>query len=111
MGTLGEDAAASFLIAKGWQVLERNLRYREGEIDLVCCKHGVLCFVEVKTRRSRRAGTGAEAVTATKQARIRRAAIRYLSERDLKVEQIRFDVIDLRVERGEYLIKHLEAAF
>lgn len=110
-GIKGEDAASAFLVRRGWQILDRNVRYREGELDIVCCKDGILAFVEVKTRRSVRAGTGAEAVTPAKQARIRRLAMRYLSERSTRYAAIRFDVIELRAGADRYLVRHLEGAF
>jgi len=110
-GARGEDTAAAFLARRGWQILERNVRYREGELDIIAFKDGVLAFVEVKTRRSVRSGTGAEAVTPVKQARIRRLAMRYLSEHHPKVDAVRFDVIELRVGADRYLVRHFEAAF
>lgn len=110
-GARGEDAAATFLERRGWQIVERNVRYREGELDAIAFKDGVLAFVEVKTRRSVRAGAGAEAVTPAKQARIRRLAMRYLSEHHPKVAAVRFDVIELRVGADRYLVRHIEGAF
>lgn len=110
-GSRGEDAASAYLVRRGWQILDRNVRYREGELDIVCAKDGVLAFVEVKTRRSERAGTGAEAVTPAKQARIRRLAMRYLSERHPRVAAVRFDVLELKQTADRYRIRHLEGAF
>lgn len=111
VGSEGEDAAVAYLVRRGWQLIERNVRYRDGELDLICVKDGVLAIVEVKTRRSIRAGTGAEAVTFQKQARIRRLAMRWLSERKPGAKQIRFDVMELRYRDGAYLVRHLEGAF
>jgi putative endonuclease len=110
-GARGEDAAAAFLVRRGWTIIARNVRYREGELDVVCGKDGILAFVEVKTRRSTRAGTGAEAVTVAKQARIRRLAMRYLSEHHPRVDAVRFDVIELRTAGDRYQLRHLEGAF
>lgn len=110
-GARGEDAATAFLQRRGWSIVERNVRYREGELDIICMRDGILVFVEVKTRRSVRAGTGAEAVTPAKQARIRRLAMRYLSEHHPRVSAVRFDVIELRAGVDRYLLRHLEGAF
>lgn len=110
-GARGEDTAAAYLTTRGWRILDRNVRYREGELDIVCMRDNVLAFVEVKTRRSVRAGTGAEAVTPAKQARIRRLAMRYLSERHPRAGAVRFDVIELRASAQRYEVRHLEGAF
>src|SRR4029453_11543031 len=52
LGQAAEDAAASFLRRAGLVVVERNVRFRQGEIDLVCRDEGVVVFVEVKCRRA-----------------------------------------------------------
>ena len=52
LGRIGESLAAVYLEQRGWRIVERNVRFREGEIDIVAARAGVLAFVEVKTRRS-----------------------------------------------------------
>ena len=64
VGQAGEDAAAALLADQGYTIVERNYRTRMGEIDLIAEEDGVLCFVEVKARRSARLGHPSEAVTA-----------------------------------------------
>ncbi len=50
VGQLGEDLTANHLAAKGWQILERNVREKFGEIDILAkTADGRLHFVEVKT--------------------------------------------------------------
>lgn len=46
----GEDAAAAHLRGLGFKILERNLRTRTGEIDLLVRRRGLVVGVEVKTR-------------------------------------------------------------
>ncbi|GAB3941083.1 YraN family protein [Corynebacterium tapiri] len=93
LATRGEDAAAELYE----QVVARNVRYPCGEIDIVARDHdGTVVFVEVKTRSGRGFG-GAEAVTARKLARMRRAAARYLAENP--ANSVRFDVVEL-IARG-----------
>ena len=71
-GSRYEETAAAFLTSKGYRVLERNFRCRQGEIDLIC-RHGrYLVFAEVKYRSGLSMGSPAEAVDARKQERIRR---------------------------------------
>jgi len=111
VGRTGEDIAATYLEARGWRLLGRNVRWREGEIDIVAARAGVLAFIEVKTRHSLRFGLPAEAVTRRKQARIRALASRYLSEHRPRADAIRFDVIDVARDGIGYRVIHLEGAF
>ncbi|NNE96966.1 MAG: YraN family protein [Acidimicrobiales bacterium] len=93
LGAYGEGVAARFYLAHGYELLDRNWRVREGELDLICRRGGDLVFVEVKTRSSNRFGTGAEAVTPVKQQRIRRLALLWLRSSDASYRSVRFDVV------------------
>ena len=80
LGAAGEDLAAAFLAACGYQVLARRWRRPGGELDLVVVRAGLVVFVEVKTR-----GPGAldrpEAwVSGRQQMLLRRLARRWLAE-------------------------------
>lgn len=114
LGRAGEDAAAEFLTWFGWEILGRNIRRREGEVDIVARREGVLAFIEVKTRRSAVYGTPAEAVTIRKQRRIRTLAGILLAEGIGRAREIRFDVIEARpcpCSPGCMAINHIEGAF
>lgn len=111
VGRAGEAIAARYLEARGWRIVDRNVRYREGEIDLVAARGGILAFVEVKTRRSRAFGVPAEAVTRRKAKRIRALAVRYLSERRPRAAGIRFDIVDILRDGPGFRVTHLEGAF
>lgn len=112
LGAQGEDAAAQWYTAEGYRVLDRNWRCRDGEIDLVVAGDGLIVFCEVKTRRSDRFGTPAEAVTRTKQQRLRRLASRWLQEHDSRAAGLRFDVASVTTDRsGHPVVEVIEAAF
>ena len=100
LGSVGEDTAAAWYEAAGYELLDRNWRCRGGEIDLVVARPGVVVFCEVKTRRGDAFGLPAEAVTRDKQLRIRRLAVRWLTERGARAPTIRFDVASVRKEPG-----------
>lgn len=109
VGRYGEDVAAAHVVERGWQVLDRNWRCREGELDLVALDGRELVVVEVKTRRSTRYGQPAEAVTAVKLARVRRLAAQWLSAHDVRPASVRVDVIAVLVPHaGRALVEHLE---
>jgi putative endonuclease len=95
LGASGEDAAARFYRRHGYEILVRNWRVKEGEIDLICRRGGEVVFVEVKTRSSLRFGTGAEAVTPAKQRRLRMLAVLWLRASGVRYRRLRFDVIDV----------------
>jgi putative endonuclease len=103
LGALGEDAAAAWYVARGFEVLDRNWRVREGEIDLVLRAGRVVVFCEVKTRSSDRFGTLAESVTATKQRR-------FAAHPSFRGE-VRFDVASVTPGGESPAVSVLEAAF
>jgi putative endonuclease len=92
-GATGEELAARWYQEHGYTVLARNWRCREGELDLVLVRDGVIVFSEVKTRRSGRYGSPAEAVTLRKQRRLRSLAAQFLREQRQRADRIRFDVV------------------
>ena len=111
-GQRGEDMAAAYLQGEGYIIMERNFRSRSGELDLVCHRDGVIVFVEVKTRHSLLFGSGAEGVTRSKQARIRRLALEYLNFQEEWWSEIRFDVISiLWHDEKHHSLEHFQAAF
>jgi putative endonuclease len=106
-GRGGEDAACTYLEGRGFRILDRNVRSRTGELDIVARDGATLVFVEVKRRRSRGHGAAIEAVTRHKRRRIVAAARRYTASRGLSEQPIRFDVIaidpdGLRHERSAF---------
>ena len=100
VGDRGEDLACTHLEALGWDVLDRNWRCREGELDVVALDDGLLVFCEVKTRRSERFGSPAEAVTVAKARRLRRLAWAWLTEHDRRGETFRIDVVGVLCRAG-----------
>jgi putative endonuclease len=56
LGARGEALAVSRYLAEGYEILDRNWRCRQGELDLVAVRDRVLVFCEVKTRSSVRFG-------------------------------------------------------
>ena len=112
LGNAGEDAVATWYEAVGYRVLDRNWRCRDGELDIVVTRDDTLVFCEVTTRASTRFGAPVEAVTATKQRRLRMLATRWLAEHDVRRRALRFDVASVtRGSDGRLTVEVLEDAF
>ena len=112
LGAQGEALAGGWYVERGYTVLDRNWRTRQGELDLILEREGIVVFCEVKTRTSDAFGIGAEAVTREKQLRIRRLAGAWLTAHDRRARELRFDVVSILAPRGERpTIEVLEAAF
>ena len=74
LGNWGEDKAALYLRLHGYRIVERNFRCRQGEIDVIARKGGVIAFVEVKSRKPGSMVGGFEAVNKRKQGLIIKTA-------------------------------------
>lgn len=118
VGDHGEALAAAFLEAQGYRVLDRNYRFEQAEVDLVCLhpspdgSAGEIVFVEVKTRSALGYGRPEEAVTPEKQRHLIRAARAYLYERKLEGAPSRFDVVAVLLrQHREPTIEHFRDAF
>jgi putative endonuclease len=109
LGTAGEDVAAAWYVKQGYEVVARNWRCREGELDLIVRSGRTYVFCEVKTRTSTVFGAPVEAVTRDKQMRIRRLAARWLQDgAPGPAKDIRFDVASVLGPRD---VEVLEGAF
>jgi putative endonuclease len=112
LGQRGEDLVARWYETGGYEILDRNWRRREGELDLILGRGRTVVFCEVKTRTSNRFGAPVEAITRVKQQRIRTLAARWLAERRLGGRDLRFDVASVMVARGtEPVVEVIEGAF
>jgi putative endonuclease len=103
LGKAGEDAAARFLAARGWRILDRNWRppgrAARLELDIVAMHGDCLVFVEVRARTRAQVDFSAYmAFPPRKQAKLARAAGHYLSGKNLWRLPCRFDLV--YVERG-----------
>ena len=112
-GDVGEDYCAKYLIKNGCKIICRNYRKPCGEIDIIAEKGGVLCFVEVKTRRNGSLTRPYEAVDFRKQQRLIRAAQLYLAETAWD-GFCRFDVCEVITDKNTLAllrIHYIENAF
>ncbi len=117
LGDLGENLAQSFLLSRGYMILDRNFRCRlenvYGEIDIIAKDQDFICFIEVKTRFGNIYSNPSESVTKVKQKKISNVAQIYLLKKKLTRYNARFDVVELifNVETSNYSIKLIKDAF
>jgi len=91
-GHWAESISCWFLRLKGYRIIQRNLRTPMGEIDIIAVRCHVLCFIEVKARRTQR--TALDALSRSQQKRIIRTAKSFLSRNQRYGDHhIRFDFI------------------
>ena len=83
IGLFGESRVADYRVQQGDEVIERNWRVREGEIDLITLdRGGIFHFIEVKTRSSLSFGHPFEAISPAKLLRMQRLAMGWLVTHD-----------------------------
>jgi putative endonuclease len=95
LGRWGETVAGDFLVANGYEVLDRGWRCRHGEIDLIARYGRTVAFVEVKTRRTGRYGHPLEAITSAKFARLRVLAGEWCRVNRVHAGTVRIDAIGI----------------
>lgn len=111
LGKWGETIASSYLKQIGYIILEQNFSCRLGELDLIVQKEKLICFVEVKTRRSLNFGQPCEAVTKKKQGHIHRTIQYYLMKKNPVGFDLRIDVIEILVSGSQVCLRHIPNAF
>lgn len=111
-GAAAEAAALRFLEARGFTVVARNWRCRQGEIDLVVRQASLLVFAEVRLRNRDDFGGALASVTPAKQRKIVATAGAFLQHHpDLCACDCRFDVLALRAGPEAWQVRWLPAAF
>jgi putative endonuclease len=105
LGAWGENKAAEYLGDHGYQILERNFRVWEGEIDLIAVKDEVIHFVEVKTRSSQRFGSPEESMHARKRSRLLRAGFCYLEQNFDENVSYQFDLVAIVCRPDQRVIR------
>lgn len=106
IGMQYEEQAVQYLKQSGYEILRRNYRCKNGEIDIIAKEAGCLCFIEVKFRKTAQFGGALAAVNENKQRRISRAALWYLMENGCRDDvSCRFDVLGI-TPKGMELIKN-----
>jgi putative endonuclease len=112
LGRAAEDAVAGWLAAHDWEILEHRHRSRAGEIDLLALDaHRCLVAVEVRLRRSARAGSAVESVSPRHLQRVRAALTAYARGSSIRHAGTRVDLVSLMpaAEPGTWRMTRLPA--
>lgn len=100
IGQEQEELVAEYLKEQGYVILKRNFHCPIGEIDLIALHQEYLVFIEVKYRKTLREGYPEEAVTPTKQKKISKTALWYMTASNISMNMpCRFDVVSVMPEK------------
>ena len=110
LGKKGEQLATDFLVKKGYNIIERNYRFENAEVDIIAKQKDTLAIIEVKTRSSIDFGNPQDFVKPSQIKRLVKAVNEYVNDNDLNVD-VRFDIIAIIKDGNHYKIEHLENAF
>lgn len=83
-GTIAEEIACTHLRAQGFEIIDRNVYSRFGEIDIIALKDEVLHFVEVKSAVTYEAAL--QNITPTKLERVLKTAEGYMQRHQLSLD-------------------------
>ena len=112
LGYKGERLAVSYLQDRGYKILTTNFRSRFGEIDVIARQGQVLCFIEVKLRRSAKCGRALESVPHYKRRKIWQTAAWYMGCNGISSQAARFDVVAIDDEgKAQPTISLVQNAF
>ncbi|MBD3234407.1 MAG: YraN family protein [candidate division Zixibacteria bacterium] len=111
IGKSGERIAVKFLKRKGFKILERNVRLSFKEFDIIAMDNEYLVFVEVKTAASDSYGHPSEWISPYKRKHLINGARLYLNRNKIENTPVRFDVVTIVFDKGNYEIGYLPDAF
>lgn len=110
LGKIGEDLAADYLVAQGYDIVTRNFAYQKAEVDIIAQKGGTLAIIEVKTRSTSDFGDPQEFLKPKQIQRIVAAVDEFVSSNNMDVE-VRFDIIAIVKNKSGTSIEHFQNAF
>jgi putative endonuclease len=110
IGVKGEELAVSFLLKKGYIILETNWHFKNLEADIIATIDKTLVMVEVKTRNSNYFGEPETFVNKQKQKNLIKTANEYIVRKTIDLE-VRFDIVSVTLGNNQIKINHIEDAF
>ena len=105
IGEWGESLACDYLKNKGYQIIAKNVKLSNQEIDIISSKNEITVFVEVKTRIGNKLGLAEDMVGKKKIKELKIGACNWMSKRNELIKNFRFDFIALDVNRESRVVK------
>jgi len=107
LGRWGEWIALKHLRKLGWDIVARNWKSFQGEVDLIAYDGPFLVFVEVKTRRGPTSRPGEESVDWKKERKLDELAFDFLVCHEISKTPVRLDVIAVETkDLREFVLRH-----
>lgn len=110
LGKHGESLAENYLTHKGFKIIDRNVRFKKWEVDLIAEYDDQYIIIEVKARQTGLIGEPWRAVTRSKQRQIIACANHYIQKRNIDKE-VRFDIVSIIHNQYQTSIEHIQDAF
>lgn len=112
VGKKGEELTCDYLVKNNYEIVEKNFRCKQGEIDIIAKDliNEDIVFIEVKTRKNENCGLPQEAVNINKQKHIFNVAMYYIYKNKIINSLFRFDVVAIKIG-NEIKIEHIKNAF
>lgn len=110
-GIMGEQLACKYYLQNKFEISAVNYKTRLGEIDIIAKKKNLVVFIEVKTRSETSYVSPKEAVTYSKQQKIKSTALIYIDKNNLGDCEVRFDVAEVFLNKSQTKLNIIENAF
>ena len=111
LGQWGENAACAFMEKSGAKLIERNFRWKGGEIDLIFFRDDILIFLEVRTREDDSFMHPLETIDPRKCIKIKQTANYFFYHVWQKDSLCQFDIITIIGNPGNHTLEYFERAF
>lgn len=110
-GARAETMVVEYLLQQGYRIIDRNVRSRFGELDIIAERGDVVAFVEVRMRKDTAFDSPLSSVNEAKRRKVVKTATAYCLRHNLFARSIRFDVASVVGESPRATIEHIEDAF
>lgn len=109
----GENLACQYLEKNNYEIVEKNFKCYQGEIDIIAKdkKKNEFVFIQVKTSSDLRYGNPTELLEKQEQKYIKQAVQNYFCKNNFEFQESRFDMIEVLIERNKAKVKHIEEVF
>lgn len=105
LGKFGENLAINYLEQKGYSVIDKNVKTRYTELDIIFKYKGLVVFVEVKTRANEKYGLAVDALSHQKQKYFKKSLMFYCSRKEIDYNFVRADFVAIQLDKARKTAK------